>query len=112
MKLTTADIIAQVKAFTAECRTRGVTIERCQPTSTVLTLSKTFTPGDKAAYCKAEGDVGIIYTVRQTEPGSTWGTDSGSIGGHVGITQGCMRLNRSGCSKRWLSELQKEMSRS
>ncbi len=109
MKLTTADIIAQVKTFVAECRQRGVTIESV--TGSVLTLFKAFTPGDKSGYCKAESDVGIIYTVRQTEPGSTWGTDGGSIGGHVGLQGGYMRLHRSGCSKRWLAELQKELSR-
>ncbi len=111
MKLTTADIIAQVKNFAAECRARGVTIRRIEAGRSVLTLTKDFAPGDKAAYCKAESDVGIIYTVRQTEPGSTWGTDSGSIGGHVGIEQGRMILHRSGCSKRWLKELDLEMSR-
>jgi hypothetical protein len=36
----------------------------------------------------------------RTRPGSVRGTDSGSIGGHVGLTNGYVRLNKSGVEKR------------
>ena len=93
----------------AKCKELGVTIEDAN--GCVITLCKRFTPGDKAAYGQAESDVGIIYSIRQTEPGSTWGTDGASIGGHVGLTGGYMRLHRSGCSRKVLTIIKKHIAR-
>ena len=74
----------------------------------ILTVTKRFTPGDKAAYCVAESDVGsIIYSLPSTSAGSTWGSDSGSVGGYIGLTNGEMKLNKSGGSKRVLAALSK-----
>jgi hypothetical protein len=74
----------------------------------VLTVHKRFTPGDHDAYTMAEGDANsIVGLVKRTEPGSTWGTDGGSIGGHVGLQGGYMTLHKSGCSKRILNAIAK-----
>jgi hypothetical protein len=74
----------------------------------VLSVCKKFTPGDKAAYCAAESDANILLSmVKRTTAGSTWGTDGGSIGGHVGLTGGYMTLNKSGCSNRILAQIAK-----
>jgi hypothetical protein len=93
--------------FLAKVREYGVTIERIQLGSGLITLSKLFTPGSAGAYARVEGEVGIIYSVPQTQPGTTWGTDGASIGGHVAMQNGKMILNRSGCSKRFLAKLEK-----
>lgn len=95
--------------FMAKCKATGVAIEDCN--GSVITLCKRFRPGDTAAYCRAESEVGIIYSIRQTEPGSTWGTDGASIGGHAGLTGGYMRLHRSGCSRKVLAIIKKHTAR-
>lgn len=94
------------ETFLSKCRDLGVSIEIRQG---VLTLSKRFQAGSNEEFVKAETDVGIIYEAPQKYPGSTWGTDGGSVGGFSAITNGRMVLNRSGISKRWLNKLQKFM---
>ena len=74
----------------------------------IVTVSKQFAPGDKGAYAAAETDVGIILgMVPTTSAGSTWGTDGLSVGGAVGLQNGCMRLNKSGGSVRVINALKK-----
>lgn len=87
----------------------GVTIEKIDVMSGRITLTKKFKPNDVAAYAAAESDVSIIYEVPQGN-GSTWGTDGGSVGGAVGLMNGCMRLNRTGCRKPWLRLVMKAMA--
>ena len=92
-------------SFLAHVRASGVTIESLR--GTIITLSKRFPAGDNAAFACAESEVSVIYDVPQTEAGSTWGTDGGSIGGMCAIANGMMRMNRSGCSKRFMAKLAK-----
>ena len=74
----------------------------------VLSVRKVFTPGYHDAYTMAEGDANsILGMVRMVEPGSVWGTDGGSVGGHVGLMGGYMELHKSGCAKRILSAIAK-----
>lgn len=74
----------------------------------VVTVHKVFTPGDKDAYTRAEGDANsILSMLRMVEPGSVWGTDGGSVGGHIGLMGGYMTLNKSGGSKRVMAALAK-----
>lgn len=81
---------------------------RIEVRGSILTVTKTFTPGSKSEYSAAESDVGsIIYSLPSTSAGSVWGTDGGSVGGHVGLTGGYMKLNKSGGSKRVLAALSK-----
>ena len=95
------------EAFAAHCFQNGVSIERIEASSGLLTLSKGFQAGSSRGFTDAESDVGVIYYAPQTQAGSTWGTDGGSIGGHSAMLNGMMRLNRSGVSKRWLAKLAK-----
>jgi hypothetical protein len=101
-KITPAEI---AKAIVAKAKEYGFSVKAG---GTVVTVHKTFTPGDKQAYCNAESDANtILGMIRRTEPGSTWGTDGASIGGHIGLTNGYMTLNKSGCSKQIVKELAK-----
>jgi hypothetical protein len=93
--------------FLSRTRQNNITIEIRG--ADILTLTKRFPAGSNEEYVKAETDVSIIYEAPQTSPGSTWGTDGGSIGGMVGLRGGYMTLNRSGVSKRWLNKLRKLM---
>jgi hypothetical protein len=62
-----------------------------------VTVEGTFTPGDARAYIAAEANANtVLGMVRMVRPGSVWGTDSGSVGGHVGLTGGYVRMNKSG----------------
>jgi hypothetical protein len=66
-----------------------------------VTVETAFTPGDTAAYITAERDCNdILRMFRMTRPGSVWGTDSASVGGHAGLTGGYCRMNKSGVELR------------
>ena len=74
----------------------------------ILTVTKRFTPCDNHAYVCTEGDAySIVGMLKQTEPGSTWGSTSDGIGGHVALQSGNFILNKSGGSKRVLTALAK-----
>lgn len=75
---------------------------------TTLSVRKVFTPGAHDAYTAAESDANtILGMVRMVEPGSVWGTDGNSVGGHIGLMRGYMELHKSGCAKRILSAIAK-----
>jgi hypothetical protein len=62
-----------------------------------VTVQGTFTPGDARAYAVAEARANtVLGMVRMVRPGSVWGTDSASVGGHAGMTGGYVRMNKSG----------------
>lgn len=105
-KSTAAD---QAARFLAECREAGFEVSGG---GGVVTISKSFTPGDRAAYveCDMTGPL-LLCQVPKTGPGSTWGTDGGSIGGHAGLVGGYYRLKASGCSKRFTAALVKALAR-
>ena len=93
--------------FLEYCNKHNIKIEH---TNSILTIAKTFQPGSAKGYSNAESDCSIIYSVPTTEAGSVWGTDGLSIGGMVGMRDGYMRLNKSGCGKLWLKKLSKIIS--
>src|SRR5579862_6776958 len=67
----------------------------------IVTVTGSFTPGDKDAYVKMEADANeILGMFRQVRAGSIWGSDSGSVGGAIGLEKGQFVLNKSGCEKR------------
>jgi|SRR5215469_15172605 len=67
----------------------------------IVTVYGSFPAGDKEAYATMEMDAyTILRMFRQVRSGSTWGTDSGSVGGQVGLDGGYVRMNKSGCEKR------------
>jgi len=100
IKTSSQDIAAKIRDLAIEY---GCAIEI---RGSILTVTKRFTPGDKAAYCAAESEVGsVIRALPRSSAGSDWGTDGGSIGGMIGMQGGYMKLNRSGGNKRVLKEL-------
>jgi hypothetical protein len=48
-----------------------------------------------------------ILDMAPLKGGSVWGTDGGSIGGHVGMKNGQYVLNKSGTGKRFTAAVQK-----
>jgi hypothetical protein len=71
----------------------------------IVTVSGKFTPGDADAYMKMENNAyAILRMFRQPRLGSTWGTDSGSVGGAIALKDGSFRLNKSGVEKRLASK--------
>jgi hypothetical protein len=92
-------------AFRAKCAEYGFTYA---VRGSVVEVRKFFAPGDCNAYTQAEGEANtLVYMLLVTSPGSVWGTDGASIGGHMGLTGGYMKLNRSGISKRVIAALSK-----
>ena len=103
-KTTPAETAAEVIAYAQE---HGV---RLHVSGASLRAEVTFEPGDSRAYMQAEARCSrVLSFVRQTSPGSVWGTDSGSIGGHAGLTSGRCHLTKSGCAKRVLAEIAKRI---
>lgn len=49
----------------------------------------------------------VLGLLPSVEPGSTWGTDGGSVGGYSAIKSGSFVMNKSGGSKRVLAALAK-----
>jgi hypothetical protein len=62
-----------------------------------VTVEGKFTPGDAQAYIIAEANANtVLGMIPMVRPGSVWGTDSASVGGHAGLTDGYVRMNKSG----------------
>ena len=77
-----------------------------------VTAETWFAPGDVAAYITAERDCnGLLARFRMIRPGSTWGTDSASVGGHAGLTGGYCRMSKSGVELRLARQFAKEGTR-
>jgi hypothetical protein len=67
----------------------------------IVTVWGHFTPGDETAYREMEQHAYIILGMfKQVRSGSTWGTDSRSVGGAIGLKDGLVRMNKSGVEKR------------
>jgi hypothetical protein len=67
----------------------------------IVALSKSFAPGDTDAFVDCDMMAGgYLCELPQTQPGSMWGTDGGSVGGAVALKSGHFSINRSGISKR------------
>lgn len=109
----TTDIAADAATFAQLARDGGWSVsftgDRCTYTGKVIAsayiveVHRQFTPGDVGAYIDAERDANeLMRLAPMTNPGSVWGTDSGSVGGHHGLTTGHMRLSKSGISGRFM----------
>lgn len=90
--------------FKAKCSELGF---EYNANGTVLSVMKKFEKGnlDQFVECDMNGPY-LLSLIKTTSPGSIWGTDGGSVGGHVAVTNGSYILNKSGCSKRLLKLLQ------
>ncbi len=73
----------------------------------VVTVQKNFTPDDKAAYTECDSEAYELLALVPLKGGSIWGTDGGSVGGYVGLTNGYYRLNKSGSGTRFINLLAK-----
>jgi hypothetical protein len=93
--------VAEFAALVAETGFT-VTIRKAGGSEYLVTVQTTFTPDDVAAYCTAESDAAqLLAYAPMLYPGSVWGTDGATVGGHAGLTGGYMRLNKSGVGARW-----------
>lgn len=93
----------QVMKFLTMCKQCGFsyTIK----SESVLGIRKHFTPGDKAAFTDCDMCAFDILGLAPLKGGSVWGTDGGSVGGHVGLTRGYYELNKSGQAKSFMKAL-------
>jgi hypothetical protein len=67
----------------------------------VVTVAARFPAGDALAYYHAEQACrDVLGEFRQVRPGTVWGTDSGSVGGAIGLREGRCELHMSGVEKR------------
>lgn len=100
---------AAAASFLAAVREYGFTVT---VRGTVVTISKTFTPGDLDGFtgCDCYGP-GLLDMV-PLKGGSVWGTDGGSIGGAAAVKSGRYSLNKSGeGGKRFVTALCALMAR-
>lgn len=96
---------AIAQEFKGQCQELGFSYS---VSGTILRVSKHFQAGDLDAFTKCDMDAPFLLgIVPMTSPGSIWGTDGGSVGGHVAVTSGSFVMNKSGCSKRILAILKK-----
>jgi hypothetical protein len=91
--------------FAALCRDGGWKIRI--KTDTVVSISKSFAPNDREAFLDCDMDYHHILTTLPHRGGSMWGTDGGSVGGYVALTNGHFEMNLSGVSKVAIRELGK-----
>lgn len=92
--------------FATECKARGFSFR--VKGGDIVTVERSFAPGDRSAFvdCDCDGP-SLLSMVPVNRPGSTWGTDGGSVGGMSAITNGRYYLNQSGVAKRFASALAK-----
>jgi hypothetical protein len=64
-----------------------------------VTVYARFPAGDRDAYAIAEDACNDVLREFPSSGGSTWGTDSASVGGHVGLKGGYCRLTKSGVNR-------------
>jgi hypothetical protein len=98
----TSDIEVRAAIIRAKAEEYGLKVAAH---SGIVTVWGNFTPGDKAAYVDMENRANeILRMFRQVRAGSTWGSDSGSVGGAIGLKDGLVRINKSGCEIRLASK--------
>lgn len=108
-RTTTAQTAAE--KFVAEAHAAHFTVEvKGYSGSMVVTVQTTFTPGNADEYSCAESFANtLLARVPMTYPGTVWGTDGASVGGHAGLTGGYMRLNKSGVGARFANAVRKAL---
>lgn len=98
----------QAQKFLGEARAAGFKVELNGRLGDLVTISKTFEAGDSAAYITTDSDASRILSLApMLYPGTVWGSDSASVGGHAALTTGQYHLSKSGVSKRFVSALRK-----
>lgn len=97
-------VVEAAKKFVSEAKAGGWSV---YASAASVTITKSFTPGDKLAYSDADSDAYGILGLAPLKGGSVWGTDGGSVGGAVGLDGGYYRLSKSGTGKRFLAVVAK-----
>jgi hypothetical protein len=96
-------VSSQVKAFVAACKANDFAFEVTGNNTVRITAQ--FHPGDKEAFTKYDMYAPDVLALAPLRGGSVWGTDGGSVGGHVALTSGRFVMNKSGTAKLFLAEL-------
>ena len=74
----------------------------------ILTLMKDIATNDSESFNRADSTYfSVMAKLPVTRPGSTWGTDGGSVGGLSAMRSGRFVMNKSGGNKLVLKELAK-----
>ena len=94
----------QAQAFLAAAQKHGF---RVSCTRSVVSISREFTPGDHNAFNECDMFAGSVLAEAPLKGGSVWGTDGGSIGGHVAIQSGFFNMKKSGTGVRFTTALAK-----
>ena len=89
--------------FIRECHAAGWRVDVQGQT---VTIRRHFAPGDKSAFCDCDASACGLLASLPGRGGSTWGTDGGSVGGYVALTNGEYVLNRSCVAKRVAAAVQ------
>jgi hypothetical protein len=100
-KETTAQRAAEIRKLAAELGIAVTAQDMGGSAGMVVRAEAVFAPGDRIAYSQLTGYAyAVLGQFRMVAPGSVWGTDPHSVGGHAGLTGGYVRLNKSGVEKR------------
>ena len=104
---------SQVTDLLAEASRLGFTVEaRTHGTDYVVSVETTFAPNDTVAYVTAEADsYSLLRMVPTVTYGSTWGSDSASVGGHAALVSGQFHMCKSGVGRRFGKALVKAQGR-
>ena len=92
----------QAQAFVSACTARGF---KWSLLGSGVRITKTFTPEDKAAFSDADMYAYHILALAPLRGGSVWGTDGGSVGGHVGLKNGEYVLSKTGTGANFIKAL-------
>ena len=110
MAQTTTKATEQAQRFLGEARAAGFKIELNGRLGDLVTITKTFGAGDSTAYITTDSDASRILSLApMLYPGTVWGSDSASVGGHAALTTGQYRMSKSGVSKRFVNALRKAL---
>ena len=95
----------QVARFISECKLEGFSWSVV--CGSVVRITKIFTPGDKDTFAACDMLAGSVLAFAPLKGGSVWGTDGGSVGGHVALTRGEFVMSKSGDGKLFIAALRK-----
>ena len=94
--------------FIETCNRYGFTFST---RGSIITVEKLIRAGSNEDFADAESQSSnLLSMIPMTSPGSIWGTDGLSVGGYTAMKTGGFRMNKSGCSKRVLNAIKKNLA--
>lgn len=102
MATTTSKTMKAARQFVAAARAYGW---RISSRENVVTITKSFRPGDENAFRHLDGEWYGILSVVPARGGSVWGTDGSGVGGYSAILHGVFTMNVSGVSGRTVAAI-------